>query len=111
MKGVFLLIYRRKFITTTTTTGSGLILHPLLSLGKPFKETAEYFCLNPFIENNPDAVFIMKSQVDTKFNSEAKKQVGLAFARSVFLPAADRQSGFPVSHNVAIKANLTCRDK
>jgi uncharacterized protein (DUF362 family) len=105
------LISRRKFIKTAAASGSGLLLHPLISFGKPYKETAEYFCINPFIENNPDAVFIMKSNVDTKFNSGLKKQVGLDFARSVFLPAANEQSGFPLTDKIAIKANLTCRGK
>jgi len=51
----------------------------------------------------------MKTAVDSKMNSEAKKQAGLDFGASVFVPLDGGAGGFPVTHKVVIKPNLTER--
>jgi len=65
--------------------------------------------VHPFIQDNPDAVFIMRTQVDSKTNATALKDVGLNFGKSVFGLTDDPQYGVPLTHQIAIKPNLTCR--
>lgn len=71
------------------------------------KETM--FGVHPFIEENQDAVFIMKTEVDVKTNAAAIKKAGLAFGRSVFGLTEDAEKGVPLSHKIVMKPNLTCR--
>jgi len=65
--------------------------------------------VHPFIQDNPDAVFIMRTQVDSKTNSAALKDVGLSFGRSVFGLTDDPVYGVPLTHRFVMKPNLTCR--
>ena len=69
-------------------------------LGKSF------FGVHPFVEANPNAVFIMKTRVKHKFDNEAKLNEGLRFAREVLVPL-DGAPGVPVSHRVVLKPNCT----
>jgi len=45
-----------------------------------------YFGVHPFVEQHPEAVFILRTQVDYKTNSDACKRAGLDLGRSVFVP-------------------------
>jgi hypothetical protein len=65
--------------------------------------------VNPFIHDHPDAVFIMRTQVDEKTNSAAMKDAGLSFGRSVFGLTDDPEHGVPLTHRIVLKPNLTCR--
>jgi hypothetical protein len=67
-----------------------------------------YFGVHPFVEQHPEAVFILRTHVDYKTNSGACKRVGLDFGRSVFVPMDN--TGVPVTHNIATKPNLTAHD-
>ena len=64
-----------------------------------------YFGVHPFVDQHPEAVFIMRTHVDYKTNSEACKKAGLDFGRSVFVPMDN--TGTPVTHDIATKPNLT----
>lgn len=67
-----------------------------------------FFGVHPFIEQNPDAVFIMRTSVDQKRNNDAKKNAGELFARSVFISKGENDNkAFPVSTLIAMKPNLT----
>ena len=50
----------------------------------------------------------MRTNVDHKLNAEAKKQAGLAFARSVFVPWD--ASGIPLDISIPVKLNLKTTD-
>jgi hypothetical protein len=65
--------------------------------------------VHPFIQDNPDAVFIMRTDVDVKTNSAAMLDAGLNFGRSVFGLTDDPAYGIPLTNHIAIKPNLTCR--
>jgi hypothetical protein len=67
-----------------------------------------YFGVHPFVEQHPEAVFILRTHVDYKTNSDACKRVGLDFGRSVFVPMD--HTGIPVTYNIAAKPNLTAHD-
>jgi hypothetical protein len=61
--------------------------------------------VHPFVEQHPEAVFIMRTHVDYKTNSAACKNAGLDFGRSVLVPMDS--TGTPVTHDIATKPNLT----
>jgi hypothetical protein len=67
-----------------------------------------YFGVHPFVEQHPEAVFILRTHVDYKTNSVACKRAGLHFGRSVFVPMDN--TGIPVTYNIASKPNLTAHD-
>ncbi len=64
-----------------------------------------YFGVHPFVELHPEAVFIMRTRVDSKTNSESCRKAGLDFGRTVLVPMDE--TGIAVTRNVALKPNLT----
>ncbi|HNR40978.1 MAG TPA: DUF362 domain-containing protein [Bacteroidales bacterium] len=100
-------IDRRRFIRSSVLAGAGLVLSP--GKGLCDENTSDYFGVHPFILMNPDAVFIMKTNVDVKTNSSVIKKTGLDFGRSVFCNTGDKENGFPKTGKIVIKPNLTCR--
>ena len=99
---------RRSFLKTSTAVGSAWLMMPESILGAPSSNSHSFFSVHPFIEQNPNAVFIMRTNVDSKTNSDAKLNAALNFGRSVFVNPDDG-SGTPISHRIAIKPNLTTR--
>jgi hypothetical protein len=69
---------------------------------------SKYFGVHPFVEQHPEAVFILRTHVDYKTNSDACKRVGLDFGRSVFVPMDN--TGIRVTYNIAAKPNLTAHE-
>ncbi len=69
------------------------------------------FKLHPFITAHPDAVFIMKTSVDSKRDSDALLNSGQVFSNSVFQRTSASEDAFPLSNRVVIKPNLTSRGK
>lgn len=100
---------RREFLKIAATATGAVLIDPLKVFSSSSKNTFNYFAVHPFIEQNPDAVFIMHTNVDIKTNSEAIKQAGLDFGRSLFVKTDDQANGIPLTHNIAIKPNLTSR--
>ncbi|HNW57058.1 MAG TPA: DUF362 domain-containing protein [Bacteroidales bacterium] len=100
-------ITRRQFVQSSLMTGAGMMLGPLSGFRNP--SSLVLFGVNPFIVQNPAAVFVMRTNVDVKTNSEAIRKVGLDFGRSVFGLTDDTDQGIPLTHKVVIKPNLTCR--
>jgi len=97
---------RRTFLKTIGISGAvGLARPDHLLAGRAFS-SPEYFDLHPFIKEHPEAVFIRRTNVADKTDSEAKRQEGIALARDIFVLA--ETPGVPLSHRVAIKANTTC---
>ncbi|MDP2998483.1 MAG: hypothetical protein Q8N47_13435 [Bryobacterales bacterium] len=64
-----------------------------------------FFRLHPLIESNPKAVFICRTRVAAKTDSEAKLKAGLKLAREIFVPSAT--PGVPVSDRIVLKPNPT----
>jgi hypothetical protein len=102
-------ITRRQFVQSSLLAGAGLMLGP----GRNFLSGAKtgMFGLHPFILQNPDAVFILKTNVDSKTNSSAIRSAGLDFGRSVFSLTDNPAEGVPLTHKIVIKPNLTCRQR
>ena len=99
------MIARRRFMKTAVALGAGSMVKPFRAIAQRRQTSSDYFGVHPFIERHPEAVFIMRTDVDVKTNSEAKKTIGTGLARSVFLPMDE--SGVPLTHLVPIKPNLT----
>jgi len=100
-------INRRRFVQSSLLAGAGLLVSPARSLS--LRNAYSLFGINPFILQNPEAVFVMQTNVDQKTNSSAIKEAGLKFGRSVFGLTDNVESGIPLTHKVVIKPNLTCR--
>ena len=93
---------RRNFLKTA---GAGIAgLTTTVRALESRTQSTDYFNIHPFIEANPEAVFIMKTSVSDKYNTEAKKNAGLDFGKSVFVPSDS--SGIPLTTEIAVKGNL-----
>ncbi len=102
---------RRSFIRASTIAGSALMLNPLHAWDRQRNKAESLIGIHPFIFENEDAVFIMKTDVDVKTNASAIKQAGMSFGESVFGLTDNLENGVPLTHKVVIKPNLTCRGK
>ncbi|MCE5250428.1 DUF362 domain-containing protein [bacterium] len=100
------MITRREFLKTAAvgTIGLGTTVQTIASRS----QNTGYFGLHPFIENHPEAVFIMRTSVEDKMNAEAKLQAGLAFGRSVFVPRDE--TGIPITISIPVKPNMKTAD-
>jgi len=93
---------RRDFLKTTAAGVLGLS-SPIRALPSR-RQTSGFFTVHPFIENHPEAVFVMPTQVDHMLNDAAKKEAGHAFGRSVFVPGYE--GGIPLDISIPVKMNL-----
>ena len=97
-----MMITRRNFLKTA---GAGIAgLTSTVTALESRTQATEFFNVHPFIEANPDAVFIMKTSVPDKYDKVAKKDAGLDFGKSVFVPS--ESGGIPLTANIAVKGNL-----
>ncbi len=102
------MIKRREFIKSAAAVGTAAIINPFGTISTIARDL-NYFTINTFIENNPDAVFIMKTAVEDKFSAEAIKAAGLDFGRTVFIATDSAGTGTPLDGIFNIKPNLTSR--
>ena len=100
------MITRRDFLKTAAvgTTGLSATIRALASTSV----TSDYFGPHPFIDQHPEAVFIMKTNVADKMDAEAKLQAGLTFGRTVFVPRDE--SGIPITTSITVKPNMKTAD-
>src|ERR1039457_1661192 len=101
------MINRRTFIKSVTAVGTAVALSPFDLLSKYANAASPGFTIHPYIESHPEAVFILRTSVDVKTNSEAIREVGLSFGRSVILAKDVADGGIPLTNRVVIKPNLT----
>jgi hypothetical protein len=102
------MINRRNFLKSSSLLVGGVGLIGRSSVFAAESTPSRYFGVHPFVEQHPEAVFILRTDVDHKTNSAACKRVGLDLGRSVFVPMDN--TGVPVTHNIATKPNLTAHD-
>lgn len=98
---------RRQFLRLSALAGGSLLLNACTKnpANAQISNSDPFFTLHPFIEAHPEAVFIKRTNVSAKTDSEAKQREGNALAREVFQMGG---SGTPLANRVAIKPNLTC---
>ncbi|MBI3666376.1 MAG: DUF362 domain-containing protein [Acidobacteria bacterium] len=99
---------RRQFLETGMMAGLAAGLPGAgRAMAPPGRRTdpLPYFDLHPFITANPGAVFIRRTRVAHKMDSEAKRAEGLQLALEIFVPAD--KPGVPITHRVILKPNVT----
>jgi len=99
------MLTRRGFLTSSSVLCGGAGLLSPASVLTASSKPSGYFGVHPFVERHPEAVFILRTHVDYKTNSEACRRHGLELGRTLFVPM-DR-TGIPVTYNIAAKPNLT----
>ncbi len=99
---------RRDFLKSSSLLCGSLGFVGPASIFAAASKPSGYFGVHPFVEQHPEAVFILRTHVDYKTNSDACKRVGLDLGRSVFVPMD--HTGIPVTYNIAAKPNLTAHD-
>ena len=105
-----MLISRRTFLKTSSIAGAAIGLSATPIFGRILKQSLDYYGVHPFIYANPDAVFILRTNVDAKTNSDAIKSTGLDFGRSVFVHMDPGNGAVPLDYKVVLKPNITCRN-
>ncbi len=68
------MVNRREFLKASALGALGLT--PAVKSLASRRQTSGYFTVHPFIENHPEAVFIMPTRIDNKMNSPAKREAG-----------------------------------
>ena len=96
---------RRTFLASAALAGTAGSIKPATVLAGRARKTTGFYRVHQFIEEHPDAVFIMKTNVAKKTDEEDIRAEGRRFANEVIVPSG--QSGIPVSHLVPIKPNIT----
>ena len=96
---------RRNFIKMTALAASAGMGKPISVFAESARETTSFFGAHPFVEEHPEAVFIMFTRVDVKTNAEANKREGMKFANEVIVPKD--KTGIPTSNLIPIKPNIT----
>jgi hypothetical protein len=96
---------RRDLLKSSSLLGGSAGFIGPLSVFAGASEPSGYFGVHPFVEQHPEAVFILRTHVDYKTNSDACKRAGLELGRSVFVPMDN--TGVPVTCHIAAKPNLT----
>src|SRR5271157_51469 len=99
---------RRDFLKSSSLLCGSLGFTGQASVFAAESKPSGYFGVHPFVDQHPEAVFILRTHVDYKTNSDACKRVGLDLGRSVFVPMD--ATGVPVNYNIAAKPNLTAHD-
>ena len=102
------MIRRRDFLKTSSLLCGSLGLIGRSSIFAVESKPSAHFGVHPFVEQHPEAVFILRTHVDYKTNSSACKRAGVDFGRSVFVPMDN--TGIPVTYNIATKPNLTAHE-
>ncbi len=95
---------RRELLKTASMAGGIGAVKPIEALASRYQTSAGFFGVHPFVESNPEAVFIMKTNVDVKTNHDGLKAAGKTFANSVLVPS---DTGVPISSLIPIKPNIT----
>ena len=72
---------RRDFLTSSSLLCGSVGLSRTASVFAVGSKPSGFFGVHPFVEQHPEAVFILRTHVDYKTNSDACKRVGLDFGR------------------------------
>jgi uncharacterized protein (DUF362 family) len=94
---------RPQVISPSPAPSAEPTIAPLVTVPSP---AVRLFSLHPFLQAHPEAVFVKRTSVETKTDAAAKRDGGVQLARELFVLGT--ASGIPLSHLMAIKANVTC---
>ena len=99
---------RRSFLKTSSLLVGSASLGGRAAVWAAESKPSAYFGAHPFVEQHPEAVFILRTHVDRKTNAAACRQVGLELGRTLFVPMD--HTGVPVTRHIATKPNLTAHE-
>ena len=100
---------RRTFLASSSLLGAVGSIRPSVVFAERARKTTGFYRVHQFIEDHPDAVFIMKTDVADKTDEDDIRTEGQRFAGEVIVPSDE--TGIPVSHLVPIKPNITGEDE
>lgn len=98
-------MHRRTLLKTLCAAGAYSLLNHGSGFANQARSGAVYFSLHPFIEAHPEAVFIKRTNISVKTDSQSKRQAGFELAKEIFMNTDS--PGIPLSHRYVIKPNLT----
>lgn len=91
--------------TRREVLGSGAAALAGAAVSRAWGAPNRYFAPHPFIEENPKAVFIRRTHVAHKMDTEAKRREGLRLAQLIFVSSS--RPGIPLDHRIVLKPNAT----
>ncbi len=103
------MLSRRDFLKVASVAGGAAVLNVRPAWARSL--TAEYFGLHDFVENSPDAVFVLRTTVDSFTNADAIRAAGYDLGKTLFVGKPGPPNAYPLSTLVAVKPNMTCRGK
>jgi len=99
------MVTRRDFLRGAAAAAGAAIFDLRPARGGP-AETG-YFALNAFVEARPDAVFIYRTNVAAKTDTDAVRNAARAIGSTLFVSAPPGGGAIPVTSPVAVKPNMT----
>jgi hypothetical protein len=99
------MVTRRDFLKTAALAGSAAIFNARKLRARTLETS--FFGLNDFVENHPDAVFVLRTAVDAKTNTVAIRDVGYQLGKTLFVAKPGPLNAYPVDGIVNIKPNIT----
>ncbi len=96
---------RRTFLSAAALAGASSAIKPSTVVADRVRKSTGFYRVHQFVEEHPDAVFIMKTNVEKKTDADDIRIEGHRFANEVIVPTGE--NGVPVSHLVPIKPNIT----
>jgi uncharacterized protein (DUF362 family) len=97
---------RRDFIKSTTIAGaSGVFGQGCTSMGKAAKTPGPKFDVHPFVKNHPEAVFIYRTAIKSKRDTDAIRESGYRLAKDLIVKHST--DGYPETTRIVIKPNWT----
>lgn len=94
---------RREFLESAILAGAMSATKHTHASGGPVQHSGPGFDIHPFLKAHPDAVFIVRTDIDNKMNGDAIFNEGEKLARDLIVPV--KSGGWPLSTLVAVKHN------
>ena len=97
---------RRDFIKTTALAGlTGAAAQGCAAMGRAPSASGPGFDLHPFVKANPDAVFIHRTSLADKLDTEGIHDAAYQLSRELIVPV--QSGGYPLSTRITVKPNWT----
>lgn len=103
------MISRRDFLKTLSLAAPAALFSRRIAYGGEMLPRADFFGVHPFIDSHPDAVFIFRSGIPSIGDEAGKLILGRDLGRTLFVGRTAGEGGFPITGNIVLKPNMTCR--
>ncbi|MFC1573838.1 DUF362 domain-containing protein [Candidatus Latescibacterota bacterium] len=99
---------RRDFIKKTTAAVgmTGLVGHGCAAKKQTVQHTGPGFDIHPFVKQHPEAVFIWKTDVESKRHTDDLRNAGNTLVKELIVKTLS--GGYPLNTPVVMKPNWTC---